>query len=135
MKIFILTLIGFCCLEKTYGQGDSKNTHNKIEIIATKLKKRKKPTTDINIYSLVVEKDSIWIKRLEENILQYIKVGRQVKKGKHIIILKFILSKDGHFSDIICEGDPGFNICPIAVRAIVKSPKWIPSVQQVEFDQ
>ena len=56
-----------------------------------------------------------------------LRVSKRVKKGKYIVSVKFILSKDGNLSDIACENDPGFGMCEEVIRVLKKITKWTPA--------
>ncbi len=52
-----------------------------------------------------------------------------VISGKYIVIVKFVVSKNGSISEIGCENDPGYGMCQEAVRVIKASQKWTPAIQ------
>jgi periplasmic protein TonB len=93
----------------------------------TKEKKSKKSLPRVDIKSTYSVEDSAMMQSLEKNITTAIKVGKQVKKGKYICSVAFIIAKDGYVSDVRCEIDSGFGICEEVVRQIKKSPRWSPA--------
>jgi len=129
MKIFQLVLLCFICVAKSYGQPVAQNYYGRLEVEFTKEKRPKKFYTKVEIKSAFPGGDSAWVKSIEKDINQSIGVGKGVKKGKYIVSVKFILSKDGNLSDIACENDPGFGMCGEVIRVLKKTKKWTPARQ------
>ena len=94
-------------------------------------KRPKKFYAKVQIKSGFPGGDSSWVKSIEKNINQSIGDGKRVKKGKHIVSVKFILSKDGSLSEIRCDNDPGFEMCGEIIRVLKKTKKLTPSEQPV----
>ena len=130
MKIFQLVLLCFIFVAKSYGQTVPPNYYGRIEVEFIKEKRPKKFYTKVEIKSAFPGGDSAWVKSIEKNINQSIGVGKGVKKGKYIVSVKFILSKDGNLSDIACENDPGFGMCGEVIRVLKKTKKWVPAEQR-----
>lgn len=126
-KYFLLTLLCFISITKSYGQTVAKNYYGRIVVEFTKEKRPKKFYAKVEIKSAFTGGDAAWVKSIEKNINQSIGDFKRVKKGKHIVSVKFILSRDGSFSDVACENDPGFGLCDVVVRTIRKSHKWAPA--------
>jgi hypothetical protein len=129
IRNFQLVVLCFVCVAKSYGQPVAKNYYGRINVEFTKQKRPKKICTKVEIKSAFPVGDSAWVKSIEENINQSIGVGKRVKKGKYIVSVKFVLSKDGSLSDIACENDPGFGMCEEVIRALKKTKKWTPASQ------
>jgi hypothetical protein len=125
MKNFLLTLFCFICIAKSYGQFVSKS-YNRIVVEIIKEKKLNKSYTKVDIKSAFLERDSSLAESIEKKLNESILPKKEVKKGKYIVSVKFIISKDGNISDIACENDPGFGICKDVINAIMKSQRWAP---------
>ena len=128
-KIFKLVLLSFICVAKSYGQ-TPQNYYGRIEVEFTKEKRPKKFYTKVEFKTAFPGGDSAWVKSIEKDINQSIGVGKRIKKGKYIVSVKFILSKDGNLSDIACENDPGFGMCGEVIRVLKKTKKWVPAEQR-----
>ena len=126
MKIFQLTLLCFICSAKNYGQIGSKNHYGRIEVEFTKEKRAKKIDIKVEIRSTFPGGDSAWVKSIEKSINEAMGVSKRVKKGKYIVAVKFIITKDGSLVEVQCENDPGFGMCQAAIRAVKKSKNWTP---------
>jgi protein TonB len=129
IRNFQLALLCFVCVAKTYGQTIAKNYYGRIEVEFTKEKRPKKFYTKVQIKTSFPGGDSAWVKYIEKNINQSIGLGKGIKKGKYIVSVKFILSKDGNLSDITCEYDPGFGMCEEVIRVLKKTKEWVPAEQ------
>ena len=129
MKTFQLVLLCLICVDKSYGQTIPSNYYGRLEVEFTKEKRPKKFYASVINKSSFPDGDSVWINSIEKNINESIGDGKRVKKGKHIISVKFILAKDGNVSDIACENDPGFGMCEEVIRVLKKSIKWVPAEQ------
>ena len=135
MKTLQLVLLCLICVAKSYGQPVAKNYYGRIDVEIIKEKKTKKIHTKVGIKSAFPGGDSAWVQSIEKNINQSIEVGKRVKKGKYVVSIKFIVSKDGSLSDILCENDPGFGICEKVIRVLKKTKKWTPAPQPVEVKE
>jgi periplasmic protein TonB len=56
-------------------------------------------------------------------------MGKGVKKGKYIVVVKYLFSKDGSISDIGCVNDPGYGLCLEVIRVMKKTKNWTPAAQ------
>lgn len=129
MRNFKLTLLCFVCVAKSYGQTVAKHYFGRIDVEFTREKRPKKSYAKVEIKSAFPGGDSAWVKSIEKNITQSIGFSKRVKKGKYIVSVKFISSKDGSLSDIACENDPGFGMCEEVIRVLKKTKKWTPASQ------
>jgi hypothetical protein len=129
MRNFQLVLFCFICVAKSYGQTVPKNYYGRIEVEFTKEKRPKKIYAKVEIKSAFPGGDSAWVQSIENNINQSIGIDKRVKKGKYIVSVKFILSKDGSLSEVQCENDPGFGMCGEVIRVVKKTRKWVPAEQ------
>ena len=71
--------------------------------------------------------DTAWRNFLIANLNVSVAVNNGAPKGKYIVIMKFIVSKDGSLADVQCENDPGYGMCKECNRVIRVSSKWIPA--------
>ena len=133
MKLFLFTLLFIIQIGKIFGQKNS-NSYGRVIVEITKEKKSKKIKPEIEIKSSVIGDTSI-IKSLTMQIIKSIKIPENLKRGKYIIGVNFIVSKDGTYSDIACVKDPGFGLCDEVVKIIKKSPRWIPAKQYPDIIQ
>jgi hypothetical protein len=129
MKTFQLILLCLICVTESYGQAVAKNYYGRIVVEFTKEKRSKKIYAVVEIKSAFPGGDSAWVKSIEKNINQSTGVGKRVKKGKYIVSVKFVLTKDNSLADIACETDPGFGMCEEVIRVLKKTKKWVPAEQ------
>jgi hypothetical protein len=129
MKPFQLIILCLICVTKSFGQTVAKNYYGRIVVEFTKEKRSKNIYAKVEIKSAFPCGDSAWVKSVEKNINQSIGIDKRVKKGKYIVSVKFILSKDGDLSDIVCENDPGFGMCEEVIRVLKKIKPWVPAEQ------
>ncbi len=127
MRSLPIALLCFLCVAGIYGQTTAKNYFGRIDVEITKTKGPQKISIKVNIKSPFPGGDSAWVQSLEKNITQSIAAGKRLKKGKYIVSVKFVLSKDGSLSDIACENDPGFGLCGEVIRVLKKAKKWTPA--------
>ena len=73
--------------------------------------------------------DSLWHIFLKENLKNKIPAKNGASVGTYIVIVKFIVSKDGSVADVYCDSDPGYGMSEEAVRLVKKAKKWIPAKQ------
>lgn len=125
MKSLKFLFFCFICFSKSYGQVTSSYNRLNVEIV----KKRGKISSNVEMISSV-ERDSAWVQSLKKNIIESFQNDKRIKKGKHLVTVKFIIAKDGSVSDISCENDPGFGICGKVIGVVKRSKgglKWKPS--------
>jgi protein TonB len=73
--------------------------------------------------------DGDWNSFLKKNLDATTPGNNDAPEGTYTVVVKFVVSKDGSLSDIMCESDPGYGICKEAIRVIKKSKKWNPALQ------
>jgi protein TonB len=73
--------------------------------------------------------DGDWVNFLKRNLDTAIPGSNDAPEGTYTAVVRFVVSKDGSLSDIVCEKDPGYGICKEAIRVIKKSKKWNPALQ------
>lgn len=128
LQVQILVLFLWLCLHPVSSIGQAgTNSYGKISVEITKFKKPKKIAVKVFVLSAFPGGDSVWMNRLEKNLSQSIAYRNGAKKGKYNVEVIFIVSKDGSISDIRSVTDPGFGMTEEVIRAIKKSPKWLPA--------
>ncbi|MBU3714413.1 MAG: energy transducer TonB, partial [Ferruginibacter sp.] len=73
--------------------------------------------------------ESVWRKYLQNNLDASIPGGNGAPPGTYTVVVRFIVSKDGTVSDVVAETSHGYGMEQESVRAIKKSGKWTPAVQ------
>lgn len=121
MKKFQLLFFCLICVAQSYGQMKA----GRVIVEITKEKHK--------CYAKVIESnysDSSWLRSFEANLNGLISDKKGIKRGEYIASVKFIVSKNGILSDVVCDKDPGYGLCEEVVRLIKKSPKWIPVAKE-----
>ena len=73
--------------------------------------------------------NAAWIKFLQKNLRTRVPVNRNAPSGKYTVMVIFKVDKQGKIYDIKTENNPGYGTAEEAVRVLMKSPKWIPGMQ------
>ena len=123
MRNFQLALLCFICVTKSYGQTVT-NSYGRIDVEITKEKKPKRVYTKVEIKSAFPCGDSSWVQSLENKLNQSIRADRRVKKGRYVVSVQFVVSKDSSISDVRCINNPGFGMAEEVLRAVKKCSKW-----------
>jgi hypothetical protein len=127
MRHFQLALLCFICVAKSYGQTTAQS-YGRIDVEITKEKLPKRIYAKVEIKSAFPGGDSSWVQSIEKSINQSISYKNGAKKGKYIVSVAFVVSKNGSLSDIRCVNDPvGFGMEAVVIRALKKGTKWAPS--------
>lgn len=126
MRYLLLPLLCFICITKSYAQ-TSNNCYGRIVVTFTKEKRPKRIYAKVDTALTAPCFDSSRVKFLENNINRLITYRNGAKKGKYIVIVKFVVSKDGDMSNLQCEKDPGFGMCQEVLRVLKKSKRWVPA--------
>lgn len=74
-------------------------------------------------------KDAGWRNFLEKNLNPEIPVKNRAPEGTYMVIVQFVVDKDGHITDIKPLSKFGFGMEEEVVRLLKKSPRWIPAIQ------
>lgn len=118
MKQLILSLILFVCNNISFGQtADTLKNNNDTNRIFSK----------VDTEASFTGGEKSWRHFLELTVNEFVPKDHNAFKGSYLVVVKFLVSKDGSVSDITCENDPGFGTCQEAIAAIKKSNKWIPA--------
>ncbi|WP_460554885.1 energy transducer TonB [Ferruginibacter profundus] len=124
MKHLLLMLLCLGGIMYTHGQVAVKQ----VVVEFNKPKKSSKAVATVQVKGNSAQ-DSALLLSLQRNIDAARVMGRGVKKGKYIVVVKYIFSKDGSISDIACENDPGYGLCQEVIRVMKKTRAWTPAAQ------
>lgn len=123
MKLFLLILVSFIFINKTYSQNGYGKITIEIEIDSDTV------FTKADIIGAVPGGDSTWkdsaIKRMNTSI--FVKNG--AKRGKYIVVVQYIVDKDGIISDVKALTNHGYGMEKEAVKIVQKGPAWKPAPQ------
>jgi periplasmic protein TonB len=70
-----------------------------------------------------------WSKFLQKNLNANVPVDNRALKGKYMVIVRFIVDKEGKISDIIAQTNYGYGMEKEVMRVIALGPNWIPAMQ------
>ena len=70
-----------------------------------------------------------WAKFLGDNINAQTAVDNGAPAGSYMVIIKFIVAKDGSVTDVVAETKFGYRMEAEVIKVISKSPKWLPAIQ------
>ena len=93
-------------------------------------------TDTITIYSHKYESEPqfpggepAWKNYLNQNLNANVPINNSAKVGTYVIIVTFLVMKDGNISEVSTDSHFGHGMEEEAIRVIKKSPKWIPGSQ------
>ena len=118
MKQFLLSLLCFVFINVNYGQTiiEVKNDSDTNRVF-----------TKVDVEAVFPGGEGKWRHFLKLSFNDLLAADNGAPKGTYVVIVKFLVSKDGSLSDIVCESDPGYGMCREAIRLIRLSRKWIPA--------
>lgn len=70
-----------------------------------------------------------WNRYLERNLNRDLPIENGAPPGKYVVVVSFIVDKQGNISQVKAENDPGYGTVEEAVRIIAKGPNWKPAIQ------
>ena len=70
-----------------------------------------------------------WTRYLMKNLNAYVPVKNKAPLGKYMVIVRFIVAKDGSISNALAETAHGYGMEKEVLRIIKRGPKWIPASQ------
>jgi periplasmic protein TonB len=70
-----------------------------------------------------------WAKFLQRNLNADEPVNQGAPPGRYVVVVSFLVDKDGSISEVRAENNPSYGTAEEAVRVIKKGPKWVPAVQ------
>ena len=71
---------------------------------------------------------SAWTAYLGENLKSNIPVKKGAPEGTYLVVVRFVVGKDGKVQQATAETNYGFGMEEEALRVINKSPKWQPAI-------
>jgi len=104
-------------------------THGQVVVEFSKQKKRSKIRATVQFKGASSKADTILRSYLERNLNASTVIYKSVKKGKYVVVVKYIFSKDDTLSDISCDNDPGYGMCQEIIRLMKKFTIWKPAAQ------
>lgn len=107
-----------------YGQ----NKLYKVVVEVKKVNRKKNIITKVEVSGVsgASTEDTAMQSYIEKNFNASKALGKHAKKGKYIVAVKYIISKDGIISDVKCANDPGYETCGELLRIIKRKTKWLP---------
>jgi protein TonB len=85
--------------------------------------------TKVEVEAGYVGGDPAWRRYLQNNLDNEIPGSNGAPAGQYTVIVRFIVAKDGSVSDVVAETSHGYGMEQESVRAIKKSGKWTPAIQ------
>jgi hypothetical protein len=70
-----------------------------------------------------------WVNFLEENMDRDVPVRNGAPTGNYLVIISFVIDKEGNLTELKAENDPGFGTKEEALKIMKRSPRWIPASQ------
>ncbi len=69
-----------------------------------------------------------WRRHLEKELMPVIDKAakKRMKPGQYIVMIRFLVEKDGSISDVKALNDPGYGLAQGAEKVLKKGPKWTP---------
>ena len=123
-KIFICILCTLFIVNNSYCQNDSAaNKQNPI------LETDGKVYEKVELEATFPGGADAWQTYLQENLKADVPVKKGAPAGKYMVIVRFIVSKNGKVTDIKAETNYGYGMEKEVIRIIAKGPKWMPAQQ------
>ncbi len=70
-----------------------------------------------------------WNNYLRDNLNTQVGADNGAPEGTYTVVVRFIVSKNGHISEVSAETRQGYGMEEEVIRIIKKSRKWIPATQ------
>ena len=70
-----------------------------------------------------------WVNFLEENMDRDVPERNGAPTGNYLVIISFVIDKEGNLTELKAENDPGFGTKEEALKIMKRSPRWIPASQ------
>ena len=68
-----------------------------------------------------------WTRYLMKNLHPYVPIKNKAPEGKYMVIVRFIVAKDGSISNALAETAHGYGMEKEVLRIIKKGPRWTPA--------
>jgi hypothetical protein len=85
--------------------------------------------TKVEVESGYIGGDTAYRRYLQNNLDTEVPESKGAPAGQYTVIVRFIVAKDGSISDVVAETNHGYGMEQESVRAIKKSGKWTPAMQ------
>jgi len=85
--------------------------------------------TKVEVDATYAGGESAWRRYLQNNLESGVPGENGAPSGTYTVIVRFIVARDGSVSDVVAETSHGFGMEQESVRAIKKSGKWTPAIQ------
>ena len=73
--------------------------------------------------------EGAWRRYLSNNLESSVPGDNGAPAGTYTVIVRFVVAKDGSVSDVVAETSHGYGMEQESVRAIKKSGRWTPAIQ------
>lgn len=83
------------------------NTNGRIVIEVRKESNKSRIFTKVQVLGTFPGGDAAWRPYLEKNLNTSMVIDKRTKKGKYIVVVNYIATKDGTIGDVSCKNDPG----------------------------
>ena len=70
-----------------------------------------------------------WRGYLMKNLHANVPIKNKAPEGKYMVIVRFIVAKDGSISNALAETNHGYGMEKEVLRIIKRGPRWIPASQ------
>jgi periplasmic protein TonB len=117
-KIYVITIFTLCLIVRGEAQ--------KKVLIADSTDS---PFTRVEVEAAFPGGAKEWIKYLQKNLNPNVPASNNARKGRYMVIVRFIVSKDGSISDVVAETNHGYGMENEVKRVIQTGPKWTPAMQ------
>jgi periplasmic protein TonB len=117
-KIYFITIFLLCLIVKGEAQ-------QKVLIVDS----TDSPFTRVEVEAEFPGGSSEWKKYLQKNLNPNVPADNKARRGKYMVVVRFIVAKDGSISEVVAETNHGYGMEKEVVRVIKIGPKWIPAMQ------
>jgi hypothetical protein len=111
---------------------NEKDNQNDLAITDLKLYLRSPLNSDNVIVQIPAEfpgGQKGWVNFLEENMDRDVPERNGAPTGNYLVIISFVIDKEGNLTELKAENDPGFGTKEEALKIMKRSPRWIPASQ------
>lgn len=109
----LLSFLGFLSFAAK-AQKDSSSGHDSV-------------FTSVQVEAKFSNDPSAWSHFLMKNLNPDVPVNHGAHNGTYVVIMSFIVNKDGSIANIKAENDPGYGMVKEVTRVLKLSPKWVPA--------
>jgi N-acetylmuramoyl-L-alanine amidase len=105
------------------------NTKDLNYLIANDTPKNRVLFTKVENEAEFIGGKDAWIKYLQKNLNASIPVSENWKPGKYVVLVKFIVEKDGSLTEVTTENYKKSKTAAACISLLKNSPKWKPAIQ------